>query len=238
MIGGIQLSTPGLTSSPQLHDQNTDTGTTSSSFQLKTGGSGPKIVEKNNGFEVQKADGTVLFYLDINGKIQIGGATGPNIANSNGDCVIQNNTGEVRFLINSNKAKQTTDTHHCGISRKINVSAETTLTGASVTIANVAPQGSKIIASGFIVSELITSADGAVSFSVDYNAGAARQAIVWAQAFAKNTKDQVFFDNNTNNEIATAQVDHVITPNTGTFSGGKVYTFCISESLVAFDDLA
>jgi hypothetical protein len=140
--------------------------------------------------------------------------------------------------LNINQFRQLNSNHGCGITRKINVSAETTLAGASTTIANVAPQNAKIIASGVIVSELISSGDGGSTFAIAYNAGAASQAIATTQAFAKNTKTQVFFNANANSDIATAQVDHVITPDIGTFSGGKVYSFCIYESLVAFDDLA
>ena len=126
----------------------------------------------------------------------------------------------------------------CGIHRKIAVSAETSLSGASVTISNIAPQAAKIIGSGVIVSEAITSGDGATSFDIAYNAGAASQSIATGQAFAKNTKTQKFFDANANTNIASAQVDHVITPDLGTFSGGKIFTFCIYEELIAFDDIA
>jgi hypothetical protein len=140
--------------------------------------------------------------------------------------------------LNIDQFRQLNSNHGCGITRKINVSAETTLAGASTTIASVAPQNAKIIASGVIVSSLISSGDGGSTFAIDYNAGAASQAIATTQAFAKNTKTQVFFNANANSDIATAQVDHVITPDIGTFSGGKVYSFCIYESLVAFDDLA
>jgi hypothetical protein len=287
--------------SAQLHDQNTDTGTIQSSFQIKKNGSGPKLIENSGGLIIAKADGTSLLTTRADkdsvtaGNLRFGASSFFSFHDDAlGHCVLKwktDDTGEVTFwvhttvnyhetqakvykpykqwvvdhwvyynlqlrLINDSTsivlqntaekeiASFSIDTFRqlkngdCGITRKISVSVETTLTGASVTIANVAPQNSRVIASGFIVSELITSGDGAVSWSLAYNAGAATQAIAAAQAFTKNTKGQIFFNTNANTDIASAQVDHVITPNANTFSGGKVFTFCIHEDLVAFGNLA
>jgi hypothetical protein len=112
--------------------------------------------------------------------------------------------------------------------------ATATLSGASTTIQVNVPTGAKIIGCQLRVDTLVTSADGATSWTAAYSGGST-QAIIATQAFTKSTKVNKWFSN-ANTDIAASETDIAITPNSNTFSGGEIRAIVYYQSFVTQAD--
>lgn len=117
-------------------------------------------------------------------------------------------------------------------------SGSATLSGAYVDIdlKNSAgasmPAGVVVKNTQFRVDEEITSGDGATSWDGAF-VGGASDAICSAQAFAKNTKGYKSTVGIVTDDTTKAR----ITPDTGTFSGGKITVVCQVDQYGNLDDL-
>jgi len=96
-----------------------------------------------------------------------------------------------------------------------------TLSGASGDIDVDVPAGAVLLMTQLRVDTLITSGDGATSWTAAYKTGATAQ-IATGQAFTKNTKVNAFFDANAATPITSDVTKITITPNSNTFSAGVV----------------
>jgi hypothetical protein len=101
-----------------------------------------------------------------------------------------------------------------------------TLSGASTTVAVAIPTGALLRGVQIRVDTEITSGDGATSWSASFSGGSTT-ALTTGQAFAKSTRVNVFVPY----EICTNTTNVVITPNSGTFSGGVVRVLPLFETL-------
>lgn len=114
--------------------------------------------------------------------------------------------------------------------------ATVTLSGASGSIAVNIPVGARLLGVQLRVDTLITSGDGGTTWTAAY-AGGATQAITSGQAFTKNTKANIMFDNFAATPIVAGSVATItITPNSGTFSGGAVRAVAYYENFVALSN--
>ena len=113
--------------------------------------------------------------------------------------------------------------------------ATATLSGASTTITLSIPTGAKIIGAELRVDTLITSGDGATSWSAAYSGGNTT-AITTAQAFTKNVKVYTLFNENAASALTTNTTNIAITPNSNTFSGGVVRAIVYYRKLVTMAD--
>ncbi len=97
------------------------------------------------------------------------------------------------------------------------------------------PAGALLVGAQLRVDTLITSDDGAVSWSAAYITGAT-QSIAAAQAFAQNTKVNTWFDASGDSPITTNVTKIQITPNAGTFSAGVVRAIVYYYQFAAMAD--
>lgn len=105
-----------------------------------------------------------------------------------------------------------------GLTRKTS-SASATLSGATTTIQLDIPPVSRIIGIQLIVDEAITSGDGATTWSAGF-VGGSSESICSGESFNKDTAINSFAL-----ALVIPETDIVITPNSGTFSGGVVTAF-------------
>jgi hypothetical protein len=110
--------------------------------------------------------------------------------------------------------------------------ATVALSGASTTIQVNIPGSpvSNILGVQLRVDTAITSGDGATTWSATYTGGSIL-AISTGQAFTKNTKVDSM-----SGGIVTSETDIIITPNSGTFSGGVVRAIVYYETFTAMSD--
>ena len=108
-----------------------------------------------------------------------------------------------------------------GYAIKFKEAVSAAMSGGSVTITLAVPSGAMLVGAQLRVDTLITSGDGATSWTAAYGTGATA-TIATGQAFTKNTKVNAFFDANAATAITSDLTDVVITPNSNTFSAGVV----------------
>jgi len=132
------------------------------------------------------------------------------------------------------KSSATTNTGG-GVRRSL-AEGTATLSGAStvITLTPVAggsriPAGARLAAVQLRVDTLVTSGDGATSWSAAFSGGSAT-SLATGQAFTKNTKIDVML---AGTEITSGLTDITITPNSGTFSAGAVRAIVYYDDLVA-----
>jgi len=107
----------------------------------------------------------------------------------------------------------------------VDVSASTT---AQVNV----PSGSKVIGVLWIVKTAVSITGGTGQWSGAYTAGVGSQAISSAQAVAKDTAAEVFFDPNSNNPVASAEVDiDVSADGGGSFNSGEILFVAVAETM-------
>jgi hypothetical protein len=107
------------------------------------------------------------------------------------------------------------------------------LSGASGTITLSIPEGAKLIGAQLRVDTAVT---GAVAWNADYSGGAS-QNIVTAGNVAKNTKANVFFDTNTDDDRTSGAVTIItITPIGPNFTGGVIRAIVYYEEFTAMAD--
>ena len=107
------------------------------------------------------------------------------------------------------------------------VTASATLSGSSTTIAVAAPSGAKITGCQLIVDTAVTSA-AATSWAAAYSGGSTDE-IATGEAFTLGTTVNSF-----TTAILGSAANITITPNTGTFTGGKIRAIVYYEK---FSDL-
>jgi uncharacterized repeat protein (TIGR02543 family) len=122
---------------------------------------------------------------------------------------------------------RTTSSRGGGLIRQ-SIVAGVTLSGGSGTININVPATSRIVAIQLIVDTLITSGDGATSWSAALTGGSS-ESICSGVVFTKNTTVDSLIS-----AVVESETDITITPNSGTFSGGVVTAVCYYEK---FNDL-
>lgn len=108
-----------------------------------------------------------------------------------------------------------------GLSRK-SIIGSVTLSAGSIININV-PATSRIVGIQLIVDELITSGDGATSWSASFYGGSI-EPICSEISFLKDTTVDSFAS-----AIVLTETDIEITTDTGTFSGGVITAVCYYE---------
>lgn len=185
------------------------------------------------------------FYVDISGATA--GTGTPDVI-----CKLQEAAGASHFIVTDNADVPVTSIDSDGnlwsVSSIIRSTASgggltrtyseavVTLAGASTDIQVNVPTGSLLLGCQLRVDTLITSGDGAVTWSAAYVGGSAQVIGPAGQAFAKNTKVNAFFDANAATAIAAGEVDVRISANANTFNGGVVRAIVFYEYFEALDD--
>jgi len=111
--------------------------------------------------------------------------------------------------------------------------AAATLSGASTTLQTNIPTDTLIVGYQFVVEEIITSGDGATSWKATLSGGASDELFT-GQAFTKNTKKKKRIAG----IEAASEVDVLIEPDSGTFSGGKIACVFLVEEASDLDSFA
>ena len=120
-----------------------------------------------------------------------------------------------------------------GFTRQLSETTSGVLSGATGSIAVNVPSGARILGVQLRVDTLITSGDGAASWTAAY-VNTPTTAICSGQAFTANTKFNAIHPAY---EITTGTVTITITPNANTFSGGVVRAMVYYEALDAMASL-
>jgi len=121
-----------------------------------------------------------------------------------------------------------------GYTRQLAEAVSGALSGASGSIAVNVPTGARILGVQLRVDTLVTSGDGATSWTAAY-VNTPTTAITSGQAFTKNTK---FNAVHPAYEITTGTVTITITPNSNTFSAGVIRAIVYYEAIDNLSDAA
>jgi len=117
--------------------------------------------------------------------------------------------------------------------------ATATLTGANTTIQVNIPTGSRILGAQLRVDTLVASADGGTSWAATYSGGATQAIGAAGQVFTKNTKVNAMFNDTTETDIVSSEVDILIDCNGAyTFSAGVIRAIVYYETFTAMGTAA
>ena len=221
----------------------------SARLQIDPANNGPLLKHVSNHMELRNYLDTAYARLTCSACYNTGTVRTPEVTPYNTashlDLVIRQSGYSVRFFLGVTQIGAVDDDGNIeqksytygGAFRRKKYEASAVLAGASTVIHVNIPNGSKLIGHQWIVKVAITGGGGAATWSAVYSGGAS-QSICSGQAFSKNTKGHGFFDENAATAIASAEVDILITPDVGTFTGGEIVFVCLVEEIDDLTDFA